>query len=156
MILKMVGFGFFGKHMNDFVITDEELRNLEKKRISPSPKSLSELIMKIKKDSMQELELGEFHENVIETKVDEYDEELFDFLSSTDNSTVDENASENATDEDPNRYVGYFRTNWNILDFCIVVTSWIEWFPISGGQNLTAIRVLRVLRPMRSVTKVPC
>eukprot|EP01084_Bolivina_argentea_P169507 293827_1 len=51
-------------------------------------------------------------------------------------------------------YIGYFRDNWNLLDFTIVISSWIEFIPNMESNNLTAIRVLRVLRPLRTFTKI--
>eukprot|EP01084_Bolivina_argentea_P020439 38005_1 len=55
--------------------------------------------------------------------------------------------------DDPN-HVAYFRDTWNLLDFIIVITSFIEFLPLdTKSNNLTAIRVLRVLRPLRTITK---
>eukprot|EP01084_Bolivina_argentea_P250659 420079_1 len=81
---------------------------------------------------------------------DEYSE--ISYESTVKSETVSTQQKQN--DTDPDKYVGYFRDNWNILDFIIVVTSWIEWLPIDAGSNFTAIRVLRVLRPLRTFTKV--
>ena len=68
-------------------------------------------------------------------------------------SILSENDGQN--DVDPNQYVGYFRDNWNILDFIIVMTSLVEFLPIGPDTNMTPIRVLRVLRPLRTFTKIP-
>eukprot|EP00808_Paulinella_micropora_P016231 g27052.t1 len=57
---------------------------------------------------------------------------------------------------DPKRHphmTGYFRDNWNRLDFFIVVTGWVTFLP--GISSFTAVRVLRVLRPLRSLNSVP-
>eukprot|EP00808_Paulinella_micropora_P023985 g29760.t1 len=57
---------------------------------------------------------------------------------------------------DPKRHphmTGYFRDNWNNLDFFIVVTGWLTLLP--GVSSFTAVRVLRVLRPLRSLNSVP-
>ena len=78
-------------------------------------------------------------------------------------STVNSNAmssiftEKHRNDLNPYKYVGYFRDNWNIIDFIIVITSWIEIIYIGHGESssLTPIRVLRVLRPLRTFTKVP-
>jgi len=48
---------------------------------------------------------------------------------------------------------GYFRDNWNVLDFISVCTSVIQLFVT--GQNWSVIRVLRVLRPLRSIKRIP-
>ena len=46
----------------------------------------------------------------------------------------------------------YLRSIWNILDFCIVVLSYLNFLP--GFGNFTAMRTLRVLRPLRSVNAI--
>ena len=50
----------------------------------------------------------------------------------------------------------YFRGGWNILDFVIVVTSYIPIFfsTQSRSFNLSSIRTLRVLRPLRTITSI--
>lgn len=45
----------------------------------------------------------------------------------------------------------YLRDGWNILDFLVVVFGWVALFT-SG--NLTAMRTIRVLRPLRTVTRI--
>lgn len=47
----------------------------------------------------------------------------------------------------------YLRDSWNILDFVIVVQSWIEIF-YNRGVKLTALRALRVLRALKSVNSI--
>ena len=44
-------------------------------------------------------------------------------------------------------------TNWNKLDFLIVVTSVIS--AVSSSSNLSALRTLRILRPLRTISRVP-
>eukprot|EP00755_Sulcionema_specki_P002765 Sspe_Gene.27001::Locus_11437_Transcript_3_5_Confidence_0.286_Length_6396::g.27001::m.27001 len=46
----------------------------------------------------------------------------------------------------------YLRNGWNILDFLIVVISWLAFLPFFG--NYSAIRMLRVLRPLRSINGI--
>lgn len=48
----------------------------------------------------------------------------------------------------------YFRTLWNIIDFFVVMTGLLEFFS-SSDLNLKAIRAMRVLRPMRSLSTIP-
>lgn len=47
----------------------------------------------------------------------------------------------------------YFRSGWNVLDFVIVVLSFMQLIP--GFGNFTAFRTMRVLRPLRSMNAVP-
>ncbi|ETO29525.1 hypothetical protein RFI_07592 [Reticulomyxa filosa] len=49
-------------------------------------------------------------------------------------------------------YVGYFQNGWNILDFLIVVTSWLSLG--MQGSHVTSVRMLRVLKPLRSARTV--
>lgn len=46
----------------------------------------------------------------------------------------------------------YLRTPWNVLDFVIVVASIVSLFV--AGSNFSALRVVRVLRPLRSVSRI--
>ncbi len=48
---------------------------------------------------------------------------------------------------------GYFKDSWNILDFIIVISSFINLFP--GVTNISPLRILRVLRPLRAINNVP-
>lgn len=48
----------------------------------------------------------------------------------------------------------YFRENWNLLDFVVVVTSWLDIYTSGSGVNLAALRALRILRPLRSITRI--
>lgn len=47
----------------------------------------------------------------------------------------------------------YLRDGWNILDFCIVVSSLLSE---AGGStvNLNSLRSLRVLRPLRTISSI--
>lgn len=47
----------------------------------------------------------------------------------------------------------YLRDAWNILDFFIVVTSLLPYV-ISMSFNVSALRAIRVLRPLKTITKV--
>lgn len=50
----------------------------------------------------------------------------------------------------------YIRDAWNKLDFFIVVISIVSMLPISGGSDsLKALRTFRILRPLRSINKMP-
>ena len=50
----------------------------------------------------------------------------------------------------------YLRDAWNCLDFFIVVVSVVSMLPISGGSDsLKGLRTFRILRPLRSVNKLP-
>lgn len=46
----------------------------------------------------------------------------------------------------------YLRNGWNVLDFTVVCFGWLELVP--GFGNYTIIRVARILRPLRLVTKI--
>eukprot|EP00357_Protocruzia_adherens_P012067 CAMPEP_0114999704 /NCGR_PEP_ID=MMETSP0216-20121206/16309_1 /TAXON_ID=223996 /ORGANISM="Protocruzia adherens, Strain Boccale" /LENGTH=455 /DNA_ID=CAMNT_0002364639 /DNA_START=124 /DNA_END=1488 /DNA_ORIENTATION=- len=49
----------------------------------------------------------------------------------------------------------YLRDSWNILDFTIVVSAYIELiFQSSSGVNLQAFRAFRVLRPLRTISGI--
>eukprot|EP00940_MAST-03C_sp_MAST-3C-sp2_P001204 g1204.t1 len=48
----------------------------------------------------------------------------------------------------------YFRDSWNYLDFVIVVEGIVSLFA-SSDLNISGVRALRVLRPLRAVTHVP-
>ena len=43
----------------------------------------------------------------------------------------------------------YLRDSWNILDFTVVVMGWAS--NLLGGNDISAIRTLRVLRPLRTI-----
>lgn len=47
----------------------------------------------------------------------------------------------------------YFRKKWNILDFIVLLTFWLD-FVKSSGLNLQVLRALRVLRPLKSISSL--
>eukprot|EP01048_Picozoa_sp_COSAG05_P003861 COSAG05_NODE_189_length_14633_cov_44.869134_4_plen_1996_part_00 len=47
----------------------------------------------------------------------------------------------------------YLRNSWNWLDWIVVVMSWVSMLP--GVENFSAIRTVRVLRPLRTMSRVP-
>jgi hypothetical protein len=49
----------------------------------------------------------------------------------------------------------YLRNGWNVLDFVIVVISFMAMFGVGPGKSLRALRTVRVLRPLRMVNKLP-
>ena len=49
--------------------------------------------------------------------------------------------------------LSYMRDGWNIMDFIVVAASLIALFP--GVTNVSSIRTMRVLRPLRTVTVLP-
>ena len=48
----------------------------------------------------------------------------------------------------------YLRDSWNVLDCTVVLTGWIELQYAGSGINLAALRALRILRPLRSITRI--
>jgi len=50
----------------------------------------------------------------------------------------------------------YLKDSWNYLDVVVVVIGVIDFFPSDGSSsNLSALRSLRVMRPLRLVNKFP-
>lgn len=47
----------------------------------------------------------------------------------------------------------YLRDSWNILDFVVVVLGWAGMF--LPGDSVSAIKVLRLLRPLRTLNQIP-
>jgi hypothetical protein len=47
----------------------------------------------------------------------------------------------------------YIKDNWNKLDFAVVISGLLENIP--GFPNLTMLRCFRVLRPLRSISRLP-
>lgn len=47
----------------------------------------------------------------------------------------------------------YLRDPWNILDFVVVSTGYLEFIG-SGGGNLAALRSFRVLRPLKTISGI--
>lgn len=53
----------------------------------------------------------------------------------------------------------YLRDGWNILDFLVVIASWVDIVAAAAGSESVAqvkvFRVIRVIRPLRTVKRVP-
>lgn len=49
----------------------------------------------------------------------------------------------------------YLADSWNRLDFFIVVAGAFEYCLHMENLNLTAIRTIRVLRPLRAINRIP-
>lgn len=47
----------------------------------------------------------------------------------------------------------YIRDPWNILDFVIVLTSYLPYI-MGSGANITVLRAFRVLRPLKTISKL--
>eukprot|EP01012_Entosiphon_sulcatum_P001229 TRINITY_DN10227_c0_g1_i2.p1 TRINITY_DN10227_c0_g1~~TRINITY_DN10227_c0_g1_i2.p1 ORF type:complete len:1748 (-),score=254.68 TRINITY_DN10227_c0_g1_i2:23-5266(-) len=47
---------------------------------------------------------------------------------------------------------GYFRRGWNVLDFVCVTSSYLSFIP--GVGSFTMVRLVRVLRPLRSISRI--
>uniref|UniRef100_A0A7S3D7M4 Uncharacterized protein n=2 Tax=Palpitomonas bilix TaxID=652834 RepID=A0A7S3D7M4_9EUKA len=47
----------------------------------------------------------------------------------------------------------YLRDGWNWIDFAVVVVGWLTYIP--GVGNFTALRTIRVLRPLRTMSRIP-
>ena len=48
----------------------------------------------------------------------------------------------------------YMRDPWNIVDIVIIGTGYLPYIISGSSFNLSALRSLRVLRPLKSVTKI--
>ena len=48
----------------------------------------------------------------------------------------------------------YLRDAWNVIDFIIAVSGVIEFFAVSQ-TSIKALRILRVVRPLKSINAVP-
>jgi len=51
------------------------------------------------------------------------------------------------------RNIGYFQDGWNVLDFAIVIPSFIVLI-LPNAYNFTSLRLLRILRPLRTIKRV--
>lgn len=49
----------------------------------------------------------------------------------------------------------YLADSWNRLDFFIVMSGALEYVLQVENLNLTAIRTIRVLRPLRAINRIP-
>ena len=47
----------------------------------------------------------------------------------------------------------YLRNPWNILDFIVVILGWLTFVP--GISSFTPIRMLRLLRPLSTISRIP-
>jgi len=47
----------------------------------------------------------------------------------------------------------YLKDVWNVMDFVIVVLSWVMLF--FGDSNISAIRAVRALRTLRTLSAFP-
>lgn len=47
----------------------------------------------------------------------------------------------------------YLRDNWNVLDFIIVMSAYLQLM-VSSGANLSVLRSFRVLRPLRTISGI--
>ena len=48
----------------------------------------------------------------------------------------------------------YLRDNWNKMDCLVVLAGWIELLSNGNSINVSALRALRLLRPLRSITRI--
>lgn len=48
----------------------------------------------------------------------------------------------------------YLRSSWNILDCVIVLTGWGPYL-LSSAQSMSALRVMRAIRPLRTINQLP-
>lgn len=49
----------------------------------------------------------------------------------------------------------YLHSPWNVLDFVVVVAGWLPYLPgINSSGNVSAIRTVRVLRPLRTLAAI--
>jgi hypothetical protein len=46
----------------------------------------------------------------------------------------------------------YLRDGWNIIDFVVVISSILNFLP--NTVNFSAIRTIRILRPLRSINTI--
>ena len=47
----------------------------------------------------------------------------------------------------------YLRDPWGCIDFAVVILSWLLYIPGATG-NVQFLRMVRVLRPLKSMTKI--
>ena len=48
----------------------------------------------------------------------------------------------------------YLRNNWNIMDFIVVMLSWVTLF-MQGNQSFAALRALKAFRTLRMLSVIP-
>jgi len=49
----------------------------------------------------------------------------------------------------------YLHDAWNYLDLAVVIVGVLDFFPSDGSSNFSALRSMRVMRPLKLVTKYP-
>lgn len=49
----------------------------------------------------------------------------------------------------------YLADSWNRLDLFIVLAGALEYFLNDVNMNFSAIRTIRVLRPLRAINRIP-
>jgi hypothetical protein len=49
----------------------------------------------------------------------------------------------------------YLHDAWNYLDLAVVVVGVLDFFPSEDTSNFSALRAMRVMRPLKLVTKYP-
>lgn len=47
----------------------------------------------------------------------------------------------------------YLKNGWNLIDFTVVISSLLNFLP--STINFTAIRTLRVLKPLKNINSIP-
>eukprot|EP00240_Pyramimonas_obovata_P006207 CAMPEP_0118945732 /NCGR_PEP_ID=MMETSP1169-20130426/42829_1 /TAXON_ID=36882 /ORGANISM="Pyramimonas obovata, Strain CCMP722" /LENGTH=315 /DNA_ID=CAMNT_0006891511 /DNA_START=300 /DNA_END=1244 /DNA_ORIENTATION=+ len=47
----------------------------------------------------------------------------------------------------------YLRSGWNVVDFCIVLLSWLAYLP--GAATIMGLRTIRLLKPLRTISANP-
>lgn len=47
----------------------------------------------------------------------------------------------------------YMKNSWNLLDFLVVVTGWVNVWVEAG--NTSALKALRLLKPLKAINSVP-
>ena len=48
----------------------------------------------------------------------------------------------------------YLKDYWNILDFVIILSGYVTLIFSSSSLNLSVLRALRVLRPLRTISSI--
>lgn len=48
----------------------------------------------------------------------------------------------------------YLKDYWNVIDIIIIITGYLPYVTTGGAIKLSALRSLRVLRPLKSVSKI--
>ncbi len=49
----------------------------------------------------------------------------------------------------------YFKSGWNMVDFCVLAFSWMDFFELlENAQFVKVVRLTRALRPLRLITRI--